>query len=514
MRPEARTRPPRVAIGGFFLECNRWSPSTGAAGFADGIDLAGEALAQELRRRPARLLGEATGFVDEMDRRGDWTPVPLRLAAAWPSGPVEHAFFLALQDEMLQRLREAGPLDGVFMALHGAALTTELDDPEGQLLTRMRALLGPEVPMVAVLDLHTNVAPSVTEALNALVAYRTNPHVDLPERGAEAAALLHRFWADGPGEVVLQKLPLVPPATSLLTAPGQAYERLIAQGQAQVGGDVLNVSLCGGFALADSVHGGFSVVVTTRRGAAATGRALARQLAQQVWDGRAAFQTRLTPLADAVHAALQARALGQRLILADVADNPGGGGGGNTVTLLRALLQADAQDVVLGVFTDPALAAQAHALGVGAVWEAGFNRQPDTAFAEPLTHRATVLALSDGHFVGERGMARGVAQRMGPSALLQVGGVRVAVVSLRQQLLDPAQLKALGEDLSQAWVLVAKSRGHFRAGFDTFAPPERILEVDAPGLTTPNLAQLPWQRLPRPVYPIDPETAWSPDPLG
>ena len=82
MRPEARTRPPRVAIGGFFLECNRWSPSTGAAGFADGIDLAGEALAQELRRRPARLLGEATGFVDEMDRRGDWTPVPLRLAAA------------------------------------------------------------------------------------------------------------------------------------------------------------------------------------------------------------------------------------------------------------------------------------------------------------------------------------------------------------------------------------------------------------------------------------------------
>ena len=168
---------------------------------------------------------------------------------------------------------------------------------------------------------------------------------------------------------------------------------------------------------------------------------------------------------------------------ADVADNPGGGGGGNTVTLLKALLQAGAQRVVLGVFTDPALAAEATALGVGAQWVARLNREGRQAFAEAFEYPATVLALSDGEFVGERGMTRGIAQRMGPSALLQLGGIKLAVVSLRQQLIDPGQLKALGEDLSQAAVLVAKSRGHFRAAFDDFAPPERILEVDDTGST-------------------------------
>lgn len=501
-------RPRRVAICGFFLECNRWAPVSTAQDFQNGFDWAGEALAAELRRQPPRLLGETVGFVAEMDRLGPWQALPLRMAAAWPGGPVDGGYFEALLEDLENRLRAAGPVDAVFIASHGAALSTEHDDPDGLLFTRLRAIIGPEVPMLAVLDLHTNVSPAMTEALNAFVAYRTNPHVDLAERGAEAAQLLHRFWTEGPGQVVLEKLPLVAPATSLLVSEGSAYARLIELGQAGLNADILNVSMCGGFALADCGKCGFSVVVTTRRGAVDAGRRLARQLAAAVWSSRQAFNTRLTPLAQAVEIAVQAGRSGEPLVLADVADNPGGGGGGNTVTLLKALLQAGAQCVVLGVFTDPALAAEATALGVGAQWVARLNRNTAQAFAEPFEHPATVLALSDGDFVGERGMTRGIAQSMGPSALLQLGGVKLVVVSLRQQLIDPGQLKALGEDLSQAVVLVAKSRGHFRAAFDGFAPPERILEVDCPGLTTPNLAQLPWTRLPRPVYPIDADALW------
>lgn len=500
---------PRVALCGFFLECNRWSAVTTVTGFESALDLRGQALSHELRAKPSRLLGETTGFVAEMDRLGPWTAVPLRLAAAWPGGPVMQSFFDDLVEEIVQGLRTAGKLDGVFVALHGAALSTADDEPEGRLLRRLRAEIGPSVPMVAVVDLHANLCTAMTDALNGLVAYRTNPHVDLRERGAEAARLLHHQWLHGPGQVVLQKLPLVPPATSLLIEPGSAYAQLIASGQRYLDQDILNVSLCGGFALADSVHCGFSVAISCRHGAASRATGVARALAQEVWAARHAFRTQLTPLAEAVALARSARAQGQRLILADVADNPGAGGGGNTVTLLKALLQAGVHDLVLGVFTDPALAREAHSLGVGAHWNACLNRHERGPFAERFEHPATVLALSSGDFVGERGMTRGMAQRMGPSALLQLGGIRLAVVSLRQQLLDPAQLKTLGEDLSEAWVLVAKSRGHFRAGFDLFAPPQRIVEVDTPGLTTPNLASLNWTRLPRPVYPIDPDAAWS-----
>ncbi len=173
--------------------------------------------------------------------------------------------------------------------------------------------------------------------------------------------------------------------------------------------------------------------------------------------------------------------------------------------------------MLLGVFTDAALARQAHAAGVGARIEAVFNRE----HAGPLpgaevfpgvssfTWPARVLVLADGRFLGRRGLVAGTQREMGPSALLDLGGVKVAVISQRQQLLDPAQLDVLGVDLATVRTLVVKSRGHFRAAFEGFAPPGRILEVDCPGLTTPNLRTLAWRGLPRPIFPLDDDTAWT-----
>ncbi len=512
----ARGAPLRVGICGFFIECNRWSPVTTRADFSRSLDIAGPALGAELAREQPRLLPDSAGFVAAMNAAGPWDPAPLRMAAAQPGGPVDHAYFEELASDIEARLRATGPLDAVFISSHGAALTTLIDDPDGELFARIRAVVGPAVPIVAVFDLHTNVSQRMADALSAFVAYRTNPHNDLRERGEEAARHLHVLMTHGPGVVELVKLPLVPPATAQLVAPGSPYAELITLGQTRVGGPILNVSLCGGFALADCDKCGFSVVVTARDGDRSAARALARELAGAVWASRTRFVSRLTPLEDAVHAAVVAgRPGGAPLILADVADNPGGGGGGNTVTLLLALLSAGAQDVLLGVFTDPALAQEAHTLGVGATFDARFNRDAgDDVFARPLTLPARVLALSDGQFVGRRGMVQGSLQAMGPSALLDLGGVRMAVISVRQQLLDPAQLDVLGVDLATVRTLVVKSRGHFRAAFDTFAPPDRILEVDCPGLTTPNLATLPWTRLPRPVYPLDEAAAWTPSSIN
>lgn len=512
LHQSSAVRPLRVGLCGFFLECNRWSPVTTASMFANSFDLAGDALQAELLCEAPRTLGDTMGFVAEMNRRGPWEPVALRMAGAQPGGPAEQGFFDALVEDIEQRLRQAGPLDAVFISSHGAALSTAHDDPDGELFERIRAVVGPTVPVVAVLDLHTNVSARMTAALSALVAYRSNPHVDLRERGAEAARHLHTLLDRGPGVVELVKLPFVPPSTTLLTAAGTPYGSLIEQAQTRIGGSILNISLCGGFAFSDCAKCGFSVVVSALGNDRATARQAALALAQEVWSQRSEFVQALTPLKDAVARAVEAAVAGSpRLILADVADNPGGGGGGNTTVLLRALLTAGARGVLLGVFTDAALAAQAHQRGVGARFDAVFNR---TTGNDPFAHRleapARVLALSDGAFTGRRGMVQGSRREMGPSALLDLGGVQVAVISLRQQLIDPAQLDVLGVDLARVQTLVVKSRGHFRAAFADFAPEGRILEVDCPGLTTPNLKTLPWRYLPRPMYPLDESTTWSP----
>lgn len=502
---------PRIGVAGFFLEANRWAPTTTGEMFAQVMDLADDALAGQLRATPPRTLPDITGFVAGMDAGGAWQPVALRAVAAYPGGPAERAWFDALLADLDARLRAAGPLDGVFVSSHGAALTTDGDDPDAEFFEAIRHVVGPGVPVIAVLDLHTNVSRRMTDALSGFVAYRTNPHVDLRERGQEAAALMRRMLDAGPGEVVLVKLPFLPASTDQLIAPGTAYRALIEAGQAVVGGPVLNVSLCGGFPLADCGKCGFSVVVTAAGGRRAAAEATAQALAGQVWARRHDFLTRLTPMSDAVALAVDAGRdpSEPRLILADVADNPGGGGGGNTTALLSALLSAGAEGVLLGVFTDPALAAEAHALGIGAHFDARFNRDAGAdPFALPLAHRAVVRALADGRFVGRKGLVQGSAQDMGPSALLDLGGVQVAVISQRQQLLDPAQLDTLGVDLSRVRTLVVKSRGHFRAAFEDFAPPQRVVEVDGPGLTTPNLRTLPLTRVPRPIFPLDADARW------
>ena len=241
----------RVGICGFFIECNRWAPVTTRAMFGAALDMAGDVLQAELAREQPRTLPDTAGFVAQMNQMGPWQPVALRMAAAQPGGPAEHGFFEDLVCDIESRLHASAPLDAVFISSHGAALTTESDDPDGELFARIRAIVGPQVPIVAVLDLHTNVSPRMTAALSAFVAYRCNPHTDLRERGQEAARHLHTLIAHGPGVVELVRLPLVPPATAQLVAPGTPYAELIALGQTHVGGPILNVSLCGGFALAD-----------------------------------------------------------------------------------------------------------------------------------------------------------------------------------------------------------------------------------------------------------------------
>jgi microcystin degradation protein MlrC len=347
---------------------------------------------------------------------------------------------------------------------------------------------------------------------DVLVGYLTNPHVDMFDRGAECAVLMRELLTGTKATAAMVKLPFIPPSVAQNTKSGP-YADIIAYGQSRIDKRVMNVSVLSGFSLGDCEKNGMSVTVTTRNDAAHA-RALARDIAQRTWDDRKRYIPRLTTLADATR---MAKACGDdptkpALLFADVADNPGGGGRGNTVWILESFHKAGVQGALLGIVNDPALAAEAKRLGIGGKFHARFNRDETHALSGKFEADAEVVGLHEGSIIGKRGISAGHTISLGQMALLKVGGIRVVVVSIRQQCKDIAMFECFGIDIAKARSVIVKSRGHFRAAFDIFFPDDRIIEVDVPGLTTPILTRVPYKKVPRPIYPLDPEMQWAPAP--
>lgn len=498
---------PRVAILGFHLEANAFAPPSEKGDFiaqcweeGDGIS----ALARSVSHLPA----EIPGFYQRMDALGPWTPVPLIVVGAPPGGPAAIDVWRDFISQVESRLRAQGPVDGVYIANHGASSAVGVDDTEAQLARLIRSLVGPDVPVIATHDLHCNVSEETVASLDALVSYRTNPHVDQRERAAEAADLLHEVFEGERLVTAYIRLPITPPSVTLSTHEGP-YADIVRRAEAMMQpkgqGPIAVVSAASGFVFSDLPKCGMTVTVTAR-GDQAAARRTALELARDVWKDRRRYIANTIDVAKAVELASKAE---QPLLFADVADNPGGGGGGNTAWLLEAFDRARVPGVTLGVFVSPEVAAKAHEAGVGGEFQAVFNAQPGS-YAQRYEARAKVLCLTDGNGVGRRGILRGRKFSLGASALIELcdSGMQVVVGSLRRQLAEPAMLEMHGLDISRLRILIVKSRGHYRAGFDEFFPNERIHDVDSPGLTTPNLSQIHFKRLPRPVWPLDKDAVW------
>ncbi|WP_419898709.1 M81 family metallopeptidase [Roseomonas sp. USHLN139] len=505
------TAPPRIALLGFMLEANGFAPPATEEEFRAKLWLQGEDLLADVRSATPRDPGGLVGFVAAMDAAGPWTPLPVAITGAGASGPVEQSFFDRFLALLETGLRAALPLDGVYVEAHGAASATIDPDPEGVLYAMLRRVVGPDVPIVSTLDLHANVSAEMVEHTDLLIAYRTNPHTDMRARGAEAAVGMRALLSGVKTAKAFIRLPLLPPSVALLSDRGP-YGAAIERGQQLTTGPIINVSVLGNFSLGDSPKNGMSVIVTARGDQAAAQR-VATEIATLLWDRREELVAKLMPIETAV-ARLQ-EVVGNPalppLLFADVADNPGGGGRGNTSAVLRAFLDAGITGTAFAIHYDPALAAEAHARGRGARFTAHLNRGEDFPGSDPLEVEAEVMALSDGEIVGRRGMIAGRKQSLGPTAWLRLAGrIEVVFVSIRHQCLDTAMLEHLGIDVRALRGIVVKSRGHFRAGFDDLFPDERILEIDGPGLVSPMLARIPFRHVPRPIWPLDPATRWSP----
>lgn len=505
---------PRIAICGLHLEVNAFSPPTTRQDFEALSWVEGEAMTTAGRAPVSATPAEVPGFYRRMDETGPWQPVPLIMITAPPGGTMEPGLFPDFMARLARRLDAAGPIDAVYVASHGASRAAEEDDTDGAILALLRERLGPAVPIVGTLDLHCNVSDRQVALADLLIGYRTNPHVDMRERAAEAADAIRRILATGERpETHFIRLPLTPPTVTLLTAERSPYADAIRDGVAMrdADPDLIGISVTGGFAYTDIPKCGLCVWAAARPGQGAKARAAADELAAGIWAAREKLTRRLTSIEEAVAEAVATGAdpARPRLILADVADNPGGGGGGNTTALLAALHASGARGVVFGILVDPVLAAAAHAAGEGARIMAVANATP-SPFADRFEAAAQVRCVSDGRGVGRRGGLAGRAFGLGPAALLELegSGLLLAVGSLRRQLQDPAMLEILGVEVEAARTIIVKSRGHFRAGFDIYATPDRTWEVDAPGLVSPVLSRFAFRGLPRPVFPLDAGATW------
>ncbi|WP_088280239.1 M81 family metallopeptidase [Ideonella sp. A 288] len=491
---------PRILIAGFQHETNTFAPSLADwRAFQSGEAFPAYARGDAMQQAMTGVNAPIGGFIDAARQRG-WTLVPSAWGGATPSSYVTTDAFERIAGDIVADARAAlaHGLDAVYLDLHGAAVAQHADDAEGELLARVRAVVGPHRPIVASLDLHANVTHRMLELADALVSYRTYPHIDMAATGELAAQLLARRLALGRREpMACRRLPFLIPlnAQSTWMPPAQAhYDTLVELDRRH--GTVL--SFCMGFPAAD-----FAECAPMVWGHGEQAEAAVRALFEAV-----AEPTQWTlDVLSARDAVAQALALATQsdkpVVIADTQDNPGAGGDSNTTGMLRALLAQDAGrrlpgQVALGMLFDPVAAERAHAVGVGATVDLALGTAVPTFTGQPsdppVNARCTVVALSDGRCVLKGAMMTGMTLKLGKSACLDVDGVRVAVVSGKAQLLDREMLRMVGVHAEAMRIIVCKSSNHFRADFTPIA--SRVLVAKAAGPMAVDPADLPWTKLP------------------
>jgi len=491
---------PRIAIGGFLHETNTFAPTKATyADFVHGGGWPSMTQGADVLKTMRGINVGLAGFIESAEAKG-WNLVPTIACAASPSAHVTEDAFERIVKVMVDGIATAGALDAVYLDLHGAMVTEHLDDGEGEILARVRRAIGPDLPLIVSLDLHANVTPAMVEHADALIAYRTYPHVDMAETGRASARHLALLLETGQRFAkAFRQLPFLIPISWQCTndQPTKSiYEKLAAlQSDA-----VPTLSLAPGFPAADFVDCGPSVFAYGRTQGDAD--AAAEAIADLVIGHENDFDGRIySPDEGVRHAMELAKSATRPIVIADTQDNPGAGGDSDTTGMLRALVRHRAARAATGAIYDPESARAAHAAGLGASVTLSLGGKSGIPGDAPFQETFVVETLSDGNFTATGPYYGGRLMEMGPSACLRIGDVRVVVASHKAQLADQAMYRYVGIEPTEQAILVNKSSVHFRADFEPIA--ERLLICAAPGAMPADTATLPWTRL-RPGIRIKP----------
>lgn len=481
----------RIAIGGFLHETNTFvSSRADIAAFQSGGGYPGLCFGQQVLEVLYGVNCGLSGFISAA--RAENELVPLAWAVAVPSGPVTSDAYNTITGKITQTLTTSGDLDAIYLDLHGAMVTDNCDDGEGELLEAIRAVAGHEIPIIVSLDLHANVSQRMVDLADVLVSYKTYPHIDMADTGRRSYEILGAMLANGkkPAKAFRQMSFLIPTvAQCTLMEPARTiYNEL---GRLERAEGVTSLSFNPGFPAADIIDCRPSVT-GYGHDKDAVERAVS-EIAAMIADREPDFVFPLLSAHEAVREAMLHARIAAPVVIADTQDNPGGGSSSDTMGILRALLDLGAENAAIGLVADPLAAQAAHLAGVGRTITLSLGGRGGFTGDFPFAGEFLVEALSDGEVRMSGGLYGYGTGQLGKSACLRIGGVQIAVSSATSQMADQQMFRYVGIEPKDKSILVVKSTIHFRANFDPIAA--RTIVAAAPGGMIADPAALDWTSL-------------------
>ncbi len=494
---------PRLAIAMLSHEGNSFTPvPTDLAAFRSGTYAIGEAEARAAFEGSESEIGGALEF---LAANPEWQGDFLRMAQAGPAGPLPRETYETIMDGILPALA-ATQYDAVYLALHGAMLIE--DEPRGDLETirRVRAAIGPEVPLGASFDLHGNMDKEIGRLLDFGVGYKTHPHIDQRPTALRVLGVLRRCVAEGlRPKGAIAAMGAILPSINMRTAEGPMAElEAFAAGLEAADPALLDVSTFGGFTYGDTLSAGATAMVWHAT-SVDRAQAVAEAMAGQMKARRSRFFIRLPTPAEGIAQALAAGKF--PVAVTDAGDNAGAGGIGDTPGMLRALLDADVQvPTVFAYITDPGLVERAQQVGVGGELMGTLGGRLTDAYGPKVPFGGTVLALTEGKYRNTGPMMRGVMSNFGPTALVSLAGtpggrnVKLIVTTYSRSPHDPGLLALHGISLDEVKLICVKAKNHFRAAFKPLLAD--IIDVDAPGPAALEIRNFRFRHAPASLYPL------------
>ena len=495
----------RIGIGRFWHESNSFScidtEISDFESFQRGLLTGADVLKEPLQR------DELAGMIEVL-RAADVEIVPLLSVGALPSGLISGEAMNTLEGVLRDHLEQAGPLDGVCLALHGAMSAQGVDDADGHFMAIVREYIGDALPLTVALDCHAVVTRQMVDLATALVAYRTHPHIDLVETGALAARILIGALDGMQPVMAWQKIPIVFPPPNEGTHAGalkELFDTLIAWDELD---DVIACSLCPAFPFQDVPEIGVTAIAVTRDNPELA-RRLAAELAQRTWDRRADLQPEAMGRPDEL---IQRAAAvpGCPVVITDSADTVGGGAPGDNSVLLQALVEHRHQvdGLILAHLPDAAAVATLRETHVGETVTIDVGGKRDSRFSSPLTVTGEILSLAEGPIPNEMGFTTDPTVATGTLVCLGIDNIRLVLSERVIMGPHPAMYRHVGIEPYEAKLVTLKTGVGFKPSYGHVA--RAVFLADCPGAVSYNLCNFDFSKAVRPLYPLVPDLRWEP----
>ena len=484
----------RVAVGGYLLAVNTFVEQRIGLELFQRSVVSGDALLSAGSGDSAIY-----GFL-EGARARQWEAVPLQFMFPGIGGKATRDAHEWAKEAFVRQLRRAGPVDGVFIQLHGTGAAEHVDDCEGDLLAAIRETVGDKVVVMASLDGHANVTPLMVDQTDMLLGVKTNPHYDFVPIGRKAAQVMAGMLDGSLSPTAVRAEPAMAPALQkLYIAPGWPMEHLMRQAQNLAASHprVLDVSLLEGFFCSEIMHTGMSVVVTTDE-EPNLARDIAEQVKEACWAKRQSFHTDMVSVEEAVREAI-ATEVGP-VILGDLADSGGAGTPGDGTAILAEFIKQGVRGAVIGNIADAEAVQTAIQAGIGKTVSLSVGGKADRFHGDPVEISGRVRSIHEGVFTTGTAFIS-MTFRRGPTVVLDCGGIEVILTSRPVLVFEPNHFRSLGIEPTERKILACKAEMQHRAGFANIAA--KIIDVDTPGLATQILSRLPYAKIRRPVFPLE-----------